>query len=145
MSRMIPNLTKTAFVLAAALLTGCAGIETRDEPVALPAGTLNQTQVLELFTDRTFQSVTVESGRVSVSYYDPNGEIRQRRSGEQRSGYWRVNNSARICLQMQAGEEKCRIIVRENGAYKKYVVKKDGRHRHVVDYPQIIDGNPAGL
>ncbi len=145
MSKTIANVTKATLIVAAGLTVGCASFESKDEPVVLPAGTLNQAEVRELFTDRTFESMTVESGRVSTSYYDPNGEIRQRRSGQRRTGYWRVNDSGRICLQMEAGEEKCRIIVKENDTYKKYVVKRNGQHRHVVDYPRIFDGNPANL
>ena len=145
MNKAISNVTKATLVLAAALAAGCASFESKNEPVVLSAGTLNQAEVRELFTDRTFESFTVESGRVSMGYYDPNGEIRQRRSGQRRAGYWRVNDGRRICLQMEAGEEKCRIIVKENDAYKKYVVKKNGQHKHVVDYTRVFYGNPTGL
>ena len=140
--------SKTTIVITAlviAFLSGCAGTSSKKEPVVLPEGTLDQTAVVELFEDKTFESVTVGSGRTSTSYYDPNGQIRQVRQGSLRNGYWRVNSSGRMCLQMENHEEKCRIIVLEDGSYKKYVVKVDGQHRHVVSYRRIMYGNPMGL
>ncbi len=116
-----------------------------EESVPLPEGTLSSQELFALFNDRTVHSVTAVQGRESISYYDPNGEIRQLRNDTKRIGHWRVSEHDRICLQMEDLPEKCRIIVREKGVYKKYIVRKDGKHQHSVSYPIFIDGNVLGL
>jgi len=131
-------------------LLGGAGQAPAAEPeskpeITLPAGTLTSAELLALFNNRTVYSVTAVLGRESVSYYDPNGEVRQLRNGIERIGRWRVNDSARICLQMEDLPEKCRIIVNEKGTYKKYIVRKSGEHQHSVSYPVFREGNPLGL
>jgi hypothetical protein len=114
------------------------------QSIVLPSGTLNADQVSALFMNKTVTSVTVASGRESVSYYDPNGDVRQLRKGERRNGVWRITKNGRICLKFDA-KEKCRIIVKEEGDYRKYVVKKSGQHRPVVDYKSFKSGNTLGL
>lgn len=116
-----------------------------EERVPLPEGTLNSQELFALFNDRTVHSVTAVQGRESISYYDPSGEIRQLRNDIKRIGQWRVTEHDRICLQMEDLPEKCRIIVHENGVYKKYIVRKDGNHQHSVSYPLFLDGNVLGL
>lgn len=113
--------------------------------ITLPAGTLTSAEIFALFNDRTVYSVTAVRGRESVSYYALNGEVRQLRNGVKRFGFWRVTDSARICLQMEDLPEKCRIVVDEKGTYKKYIVRKDGKHQHSVSYPVFREGNLLGL
>ncbi len=113
--------------------------------VALPAGTLTAAQLHPLFTDKTVYSVTAVQGRRSVSYYAPNGEVRQLRNNVKRTGRWRVTESGRICLQMEDLPEKCRIIVEEQGMYNKYIVKKNGTHQLSIHYTSFVQGNPLGL
>ncbi len=109
------------------------------EPL-LPVGTLNKTEVIELFSGKTFESVTAGKGRISETYYNPDGTLEQLQHGEKRFGKWRVNNSGRICLQMEDLQEKCRIIVKEDGEFKKYIVKKNGQHQHSVSYRKFTAG-----
>lgn len=106
----------------------------------LPVGTLNKAEVVELFSGKTFESVTAGKGRVSKTYYSPDGTVEQLQGGEKRFGKWRVNNSGRICLQMEDLQEKCRIIVKENGEIRKYIVKKNGQHQHSVSYRKFTPG-----
>jgi len=106
----------------------------------LPAGTLNRKQIVELFSGKTVESVTAAKGRVSQSHYSPDGALEQYRTGVKRHGQWRVNKNARMCLQLDNLEEKCRIIVKEDGAIKKYIVKKNGRHQHSVSYRNFTPG-----
>ncbi|BCR05703.1 hypothetical protein DESUT3_27720 [Desulfuromonas versatilis] len=131
----------------ALLLFGCA-LPAKKAPskaaVALPAGTLKVDQVRALFAEKTVESVT-GAGRLSQTYYLADGTLHQWQDGEIRTGTWRVNKKGRICLAMEGGKEKCRIIVKEPGGYAKYVVKKSGRHRRVVTYRSFKDGNPLGL
>lgn len=109
------------------------------EPL-LPAGTLSSNELIELFSGQTVESVTASKGRISHTYYAPDGQVTQIRDDVQRTGKWRVTNSARVCLQMEALEEKCRIIVKEGDEYKKYIVKKNGLHQHSVSYRKFIKG-----
>lgn len=109
------------------------------EPL-LPEGTLDKDQVVKLFSGNTVESITASQGRVSHTYYAPDGKLVQMRDGVKRHGMWRVSNSARICLQMEGVEEKCRIIVREGDQIKKYIVKKNGKHQHSVTYRKFTPG-----
>jgi len=136
---------RNLLVLCALLLTVATTVRAEEESVPLPSGTLTTEQLIELFRDQTVVSVTAVRGRGSVSYYDPNGEIRQERYEVTRHGHWRVTDNARICLQMEDLPEKCRIVVLEDGQYKKYIVKKNGRHQHSVTYLSFRKGNPLGL
>jgi len=113
--------------------------------IALPEGTLDSEEVFYMFNNHTVYSVTAVKGRESVSYYDPKGEVRQLRNGIKRTGHWRVTDSGRICLQMEDLPEKCRIIVKEKGVYKKYIVRKNGKHQHSITYQAFRYGNPLGL
>jgi len=113
--------------------------------VMLPDGTLTSAEVFALFNNRTVTAVTAVRHREGVSYYDPNGEIRQIRDGIKRVGRWRITDSGRICLQMEDLPEKCRIIVKEGKVYKKYIVRKNGVHQHSVTYTRFRKGNPEGL
>ena len=107
----------------------------------LPEGTLDHDQVVALFNDRTVESVTADKGRVSRTYYAPDGSVDQLRNGKHRRGKWRVTKNGRICLQMEGRSEKCRIIVKEKGEYHKYIVKKNGHHQHSVSYRSFVAGN----
>lgn len=120
-------------------------VEKQTGRISLPAGTLNAEELLTLFYDQTVESVTAVKKRKSRSYYDSNGEVRQYRNGQKRTGKWSVKVSGRICLQMENLPKKCRIIVREDGQYKKYIVKKNGKHQHSISYPEFRKGNPYHL
>lgn len=113
--------------------------------VSLPPGTLSSAEVFILFNNKTVSSITAVKQRESVSYYDPNGVIRQQRKGIKRTGQWRVTDNDRICLQMEDLPEKCRIVVKEDGSYKKYIVRKNGIHQHIISYTEFRMGNPLGL
>ncbi len=110
------------------------------ESVSLPTGTLSKKAVTKLFSDKTVQSVSVRKGRVSLTYYNPNGSIEQLRNGMKRYGIWRVTKNGRICLAFAGSKEKCRIVVREGKTYKKYIVKKSGQHQYTVSYRKFLPG-----
>ena len=106
----------------------------------LPEGTLKRKEIIELFSGHTVESVTARKGRVSQTYYGSDGSLVQIRNGRQRYGKWRVNKNDRICLQIDGLKEKCRIIVKEAGEVKKYIVKKNGQHQHSVSYRKFSSG-----
>ncbi|MCF6237736.1 MAG: hypothetical protein L3J79_02810 [Candidatus Marinimicrobia bacterium] len=108
--------------------------------IVLPEGTLKHEEIVELFSGQTVESVTVNKGRVSQTYYASDGSLVQFRNGGQRYGKWRVNKNDRICLQIDGLKEKCRIIVKEAGEVKKYIVKNNGQHQHSVSYRKFSSG-----
>lgn len=125
------------------LACGCAGprVDAEEAEVALPPGTLNADQVTQRFSGYSAVSVLDKSGRVSLTYYNPDGTLRQKQDGEQRSGNWRVKRDGRICLDFPGERERCRIIVKEGETYVKYIVKKDNRHERILSYRSFEQGN----
>ncbi len=113
--------------------------------VKLPDGTLKRKALKELFSDKTVNTITAAQGHLAVSYYSADGEVRQLRKDTLWRGTWRVTKKGRLCVQMEGLREKCRIIVKDGSAYKKYIVKKNGEHQHTLTYLSFSDGNPYGL
>jgi hypothetical protein len=140
----IMNITKILMtsILLTVLVAGCASTKgTNTVKAPLPPGTLNATEVTVLFSGKSVRSVLDENGRVSLTYYNPNGELRQVRKGNMRSGTWQVNKDGRICLQFEGKKKRCRIIVNEGPNYSKYIVKRDGNHQRIVTYTTFNNGN----
>jgi len=121
------------------LVGGCAPLHKRSVP--LPVGTLDATAVEALFSGKSVESVIDKSGRVSLTYYNPNGELRQLQKGKKRSGTWEVRSDGRICLQMEDKSRQCRIVVKDGTTYRKYIVKRDGNHEQILTYRLFRDGN----
>ena len=129
--------------LLAMLLGGCVGKATRAEKqdIVLPPGTLNAAEVAKLFAGKSVESVLSKNGRVSLTYYKPDGSLRQLQNGVRRSGVWRVREDGRICLDFAGERERCRIIVKSGDTYFKYIVKNDGQHERIITYRSFRDGN----
>jgi hypothetical protein len=132
-----------AVLLLTALVVGCAPTMAKKGKKAtpLPPGTLSAVEVTALFSDRTVESILDSNGRISLTYYNPNGELSQLQDGEKRNGIWRVRKDGRICLAFAGSGEKCRIIVKEGDVYRKYIVKKSGTHERIITYRSFSDGN----
>ena len=129
--------------LIAIILGGCVGKQTQAEEkdVALPQGTLNAAEVTKLFSGKSVESILEKNGRVSLTYYNPNGSLRQLQDGIRRSGVWRVREDSRICLDFAGDRDRCRIIVKEGNTYVKYIVKNDGQHERIITYRSFREGN----
>jgi len=131
-------LALSSFLFAACTLSS---IGTQPD-LQLPQGTLTAAEVTALFSGKTVESVLDSTGRTSLTYYNPNGELRQLQNGERRNGHWRVRDDGRICLQFEGdSEDKCRIIVREGEVYRKYIVKLNGQHQPIITYKAFRFGN----
>jgi hypothetical protein len=128
-----------AGVLLIVMAAGCATTN-----LTLPPGTLNAEQVTALFSGKTVESKLDKSGRVSFTYYNPNGGLRQLQNGQERSGIWRVTKKGRICLQFAGKKERCRAIVQEGPVYRKYIVKSDGSHIPILTYMSFRSGDLIG-
>jgi len=134
---------KLKLLLLSALVIGLAGgcAPSIKKSIPLPAGTLNAVEIEALFSGKSVESVIDKSGRVSLTYYNPNGELRQLQKGKIRSGTWEVRRDGRICLQIEDKSRQCRIVIKEGAAYRKYIVKKNGNHKQVLTYRLFQDGN----
>jgi len=124
-------------VLIGALLGGCVLFY----PVPLPEGKMDSEEVRALFTGKTVESVLIKTGRVSLTYYNPDGTLSQLQKGKNRSGTWMVRGDGRICLQFGDEKRMCRIIVKEGDGYAKYIFKRDGNHERIITYRSFKDGN----
>lgn len=136
---------KTKFLLLALVLSLVVISPLQAAKVKLPDGTLKRKALKKLFSDRTVNTITAKKGRLAVSFYSADGEVRQLRKGKKWSGTWRVSKKGRFCIQMEGFREKCRIVVKEGDSYKKYIVKKNGKHQHTLTYLSFTKGNPYGL
>ncbi len=125
-----------ASVLLMVLTLGCASTR-----LSLPPGTLDANEVSALFSGKTVESKLDKNDRISLTYYNPNGELRQLQKGQKRTGTWRVKKSGRICLQFAGATASCRAIIKEGPVYRKYIVKRDGNHQPIITYTSFTTGN----
>lgn len=133
--------------LALLLLSACAmpsspAVDHRGR--LLPPETLGATDVRVLFFDQTVESRNA-GGDVSLTYYAPNGTLKQKRDGEIRHGSWSVRKDGRICLAMSGEKRKCRFVLKDQNQYKKFTVSKSGKIKPVVTYHSFQPGNRLGL
>lgn len=125
----------SALIVAAMALDGCASVPTAPNPP------LDAPALRALFVDRTVTSRNLRSGTVSVSYYAPDGSVRQRRGDGQRTGRWQIRDDGRICLAMEGDAPKCRAVRRDpDGRYRKYAPGLL-RDTAVIEYTAFADGD----
>jgi hypothetical protein len=101
---------------------------------------LRREEIVMLFADKTVESETVRKGRVSLTYYHPDGTLELFRNGKKHSGVWRVTDTNRMCLKIEDSKEKCRIIVKQEASFSKYIVKKNGQHQRSINYRRFMPG-----
>lgn len=105
-----------------------------------PLEMLRKNEIVMLFSDKTVESETVRKGRVSLTYYHPDGNLVLLRNGKKYSGTWRVTDKDRMCLKIENSKEKCRVIVKQGAAFSKYIVKKNGQHQRSINYRRFMLG-----
>lgn len=105
-----------------------------------PLVKLKKEEIVMLFSDKTVKSKTVRKGRVSLTYYRPDGTLEVFRNGNKLSGAWRVTDNNRMCLKIKNSKEKCRIIVKQGTSFSKYIVKKNGQHQQSINYLRFMPG-----
>jgi len=105
-----------------------------------PLEILDEEEIRDLFAGKTVESETVRRGRVSLTYYNPDGTLELMRNGKVYSGLWRVTKSDRMCLSLEGSKEKCRIIIKQGQTYSKYIVKISGNHQLSIRYRRFSPG-----
>lgn len=144
----MPSLNRLRLsALALLLLSACAAatsptVDHRGR--SLPPGTLGPTAVRVLFYDQTVESRNA-GGDLSLTYYAPNGTLKQKRGGEVRTGSWTVRKDGRMCLAMSGEKRQCRFVLKEQNQYKKFTLSKSGQVNPVVSYLSFQPGNRLGL
>lgn len=136
------SFTGLALLLSACAMASTPTVDHRGRP--LPAGTLGPTAVRALFYDQTVESRNV-GGDISLTYYAPNGTLKQKRAGEIRLGSWSVRNDGRMCLAMSGEKRKCRFLGKEQNQYIKFTVDNSGKLKPLVTYLSFKPGNQLGL
>lgn len=105
-----------------------------------PLEKLDKQAIIQLFSDKTVESKTVRKGRVSLTYYNPDGTLQLVRHKKTYSGAWQVTDTDRMCLKIENSQKKCRIIVKQGTLYSKYIVKKNGQHQQSIVYRRFMSG-----
>lgn len=105
-----------------------------------PFEKLNKKEIILLFSNKTVESETVRKGRLSMTYYHPDGTLDLLRNGKEYSGAWRVTDKDRMCLSIEDSQEKCRIIVKQGSSFSKYIVKRNGKHQQSIWYQRFMPG-----
>jgi hypothetical protein len=112
---------------------------------------LSKTEIIRLFSGNTSISDSEVRDRRYITYYEPNGDLRQDRNGTRLKGKWWVNEDGQHCIQkVRPSSGKligtyCRLVRKENGIYKRYKRRRSGGLKHVQTYKSIKRGNPHKL
>lgn len=103
-------------------------------------------EVQTMFAGKTVYARNAKTKTKSVSYYTPDGKVRQLRNGRKRTGVWFVDGKGRMCLQMDdAIKPSCRVVVMgDDGVVKKYR-RSNKRWKLAVVYERFVDGNVKKL
>lgn len=129
-----------ALALAGVVLAGCSLVPP-SWGGASQARKLDARETRALLSGKTVVARNLNNGRTSVSYYAPDGRVRQLRNGRERLGAWRVTKGGRVCLAMGSRKESCRAVkLGSDQVYRKYRVEK-GVERPVIAYQSIVAGD----
>jgi len=103
-------------------------------------------EIHSLFAGKTVYARNVKTKTKSVSYYSPDGKVRQIRHGRKRTGIWFINDKGRMCLQMEsAAKATCRVVVMgDDGVVRKYR-RSQKRWKLSVVYERFENGNTKKL
>jgi hypothetical protein len=103
---------------------------------------LNAEQVTTLFSGKTVEYHHETLNFDFAVYYAPDGSLRGTREGQPMSKmHWSVNNKGELCIAYHQ-RNRCHPIMKQDGVYKKYKVRKDGETEILVTYRKFIQGNP---
>lgn len=90
-------------------------------PPVVQNNQLGADSVRTVFSGRTVLSQETSTGMVSASYYSSSGNVQQYKDGKLQTGKWSVNEKGEKCMKINAEEESCQVVVRdENNFYNAY-------------------------
>lgn len=105
------------------------------------ARVLNADEVRELFSGNTYEAVIPSRGLTMTVYVDPDGTMRGMQGGHKFTSKWVVSDQGEICVSYK-DKMSCRLVMEENGVYKKYKTDEQGKKVVLVVYQSFAQGNP---
>lgn len=112
------------------------------EPGACPAAerVLSAAEVTRLFSGNTYEAVIPSRNLKMTVYVDPDGTMKGMQSGHKFTSKWQVNEKGEICVSYQ-DKMNCRVVMEDNGVYKKYKINEKGEKIILVIYQSFAPGN----
>lgn len=101
-------------------------------------------QLTQLFSGNTYEATLPTRGLSMTVYADPNGTMRGIQNGHTFETSWNVNEQGEICVSYR-DKLSCRIVIEDNGIYKKYKVDDKGKRTLLVVYKSFTAGNIHGF
>ena len=105
---------------------------------------LTAEEVTQLFSGKTYEATLPTRGLTMTVYADPNGTMRGVQNRNKFTTNWEVNDQGEICVSYR-DKMSCRIVVEDNGIYKKYKVDDKGKRTLLVVYKSFTQGNIHGF
>jgi len=121
------------FSIAAPVLVSCNSMSTGRE--------LAPSEIRHLVVGKTVDEDVVSRGERSSTYYSPSGNLHCIVNGASEFyGSWDIKDNGELCVEF-GGSRRCRVVVEEDGVYKKYKIRSDGSRKHVVTFEKFNDGD----
>ncbi len=107
---------------------------------ACPERVLSAEEVLTLFSGNTYVAVIPSRKLKMTVYVDPDGSMRGMQNGHKFNSKWQINEQGEICVSYK-DKMSCRIVMLQEGVYKKFKVTEKGEKVVLVVYESFAKGN----
>ncbi len=105
-----------------------------------PTYTLSSQQWLDLFVDHTYEASIPSKSIVMTVYVDKDGTMRGMQGGHKFSSKWQLNDQGEVCVSYKK-RLSCRLVMNDQGQYKKYKLDEQGKKVVLVEYQSFAKGN----
>ncbi len=102
--------------------------------------TLSSEELIKLFSGNTYVAVIPSRKLKMIVYVDPDGTMRGMQSGHKFTSKWMVNDKGEICVSYK-DKMSCRVVMEQNGVYKKFKINEQGEKTVLVVYQSFSQGN----
>ncbi len=102
--------------------------------------TLSAKEVKKLFIGNTYEATIPSRNLKMTVFVDPDGTLRGMQGGHKFMSKWSVNEYGQICISYKE-KMSCRIVMEDNGVYKKYKINEQGEKTVLVIYQSFTAGN----
>lgn len=101
---------------------------------------LSTDEVRKLFSGNTYEAKIPSRNLTMTVYVDPNGTMRGMQSDHKFTSKWTVSDKGEICVSYR-DKMSCRMVMEDNGMYKKYKINEQGEKVVLVIYQSFTPGN----
>ncbi|MCU7835750.1 MAG: hypothetical protein KZQ83_10945 [gamma proteobacterium symbiont of Taylorina sp.] len=101
---------------------------------------LTADEVTHLFSGNSYAAIIPSRNIKMTVFVDPNGTLRGMQAGHKFNSKWMVNESGEICVSYKE-RMSCRLVMEDNGQYKKYKINEQGEKVVLVIYQSFTAGN----